>query len=120
MASFDNSFEARAFRSGAEPLLSSEIIESQLKALLPSELRQLYDSFSAAIVFDQNIVFPAPGCRFANEEGLISIELILGPTDGDSGILQANNRLKGQIPDDTIAFAELAGGNMLLASALVV
>ena len=114
MSFFDPSFEARALRTGADETLPLELIESQLKVLLPAALRRLYENFSAAIVFDKDVVFPAPECSFSNEAGAISIGLILGPIDGDRGILRTNYRLRDEIPNDTIAFAELAGGNMLL------
>ena len=111
---FDASFEARPLHRTEDVLLDLDRIESALKLLLPAELRDLFEQFRAAIIFDQKVEFLAPHCIFSNEAGRIGLELINGPVDGDYGIVRRNEQLSCRLPEWAVVFAEIAGGNMLL------
>jgi len=111
---FDPTFEARSLHMPGEDLLALDHIESQLKWLLPPELRDLFKQFGSMIVFDQSVEFEAPDCIYSDKNGRIALSAIFGPESGETGILGINEAVGDQIPEDKIVFGDIGLGNMLL------
>ncbi|WP_313737059.1 SMI1/KNR4 family protein [Sphingobium yanoikuyae] len=111
---FDPSFDAESLHMPGDSLIELDQIESSLRILLPSELRDLFIEFGSAIVFNNDVEFPAEKCAYSDDSGRIGVSVIYGPVDGSLGIIRINEQLSMQIPKTSVAFAEIGLGNMLL------
>lgn len=111
---FDPSFDAESLHMPGDSLIELDQIESSLRILLPSELRDLFIEFGSAIVFNKDVEFPAEKCAYSEDSGRIGVSVIYGPADGSLGIIRINEQLSMQIPKTSVVFAEIGLGNMLL------
>ena len=85
-------------------------LEKGLGFRLPSQLRDAFKAFGAAIAFDADVTFvPLELSGMEDDEGELSVDMFYGPCPGEHGIEDANRIYRGeQVPS---GFAVLAPSN---------
>ena len=85
-------------------------LEKQLGFALPSQLRDAFKAFGAAIEFDGDVTFvPLEASGVEDERGELALDMFYGPCPGEHSLESANRMYRGeQVPSN---FAVLASSN---------
>ena len=89
-------------------------LEKRLGFRLPSQLRDAFKAFGAAIAFDADVTFVPLELSGMEDEGELSIDMFYGPCPGEHGIEEANQMYRGeQVPPGFAVLGSSAFGDQL-------